>query len=172
MTTRVLLAFILVIAAVGGASAQATYTPPAGQSIDTLVEGYNANVEQVPGWLDAAVNADVVYLTIYPEVGDVPDDLFATESAPSVPSVYRFEMGVDGKITEFNEADTVERGGGTYVVATDRATMDAILTADDPVSVGTAAFTDGAVQLQANGTVQNVMIRVVRFASQVRELFG
>lgn len=172
MTKGLLVALVLLIGAVGGVSAQATYTPPTGQSIDTLVDGYNANVEQVPGWLEAAVDADVVYLSIYPEADDVPGDLFATESASSVPSVYRFEMGVDGQITDYTEADTVERGEGTYVVATDRPTMDAILAANDPVSVGTTAFTEGSVQLQANGTVQNVMIRAVHFAAQVRELFG
>ena len=174
MHLRTILVIVLVVSAVGTVAAQgeSMYTPPDDRSLDDLVDAYNANADQTPGWLGAVVDADVVYVTVYPESAAMPSDLFAVETAASGPTIYRFEMRADGRIDDYAGADSVERGEGTYVVAADRSTMDAILTADDPVSVGTAAFTDGSLRLQANGTVQNVMVRMLRFASQVRGLLG
>ena len=69
----------LVVAAVGGASAQASYTPPAGQSIDTLVEGYNANVEQVPA--DHAADIEAAHILERNKIGvEEADD--GADSAP------------------------------------------------------------------------------------------
>jgi hypothetical protein len=174
MLKRTIVALVVLVGAVGGVAAQAetTYTPPGDRSIDALVEGYNANVEQVPGWLEAAVNADVVYVTVYPDGQAPPGDLFAVESTSTSPTIYRFEMQSDATVERYEQVESVERGGGTYVIATDASTMDAVVTAEDPVAVGTAAFSDGALQLQASGPVRNMVIRVVRMASQIRGMFG
>ena len=174
MHLRTLLAVVLVIAAVGTVAAQGetAYTPPGDRALDGLVDGYNANVDQVPGWLEAAVDADVVYVTIYPDAAHIPSDLFAVGAAASAPTIYRFEMGPAGTIQGYAQVETLERGAGVYVVATDADTMDAVLLADDPVRAGTAAFTDGTLRLQASGMVQNAVIRVVRMAAQVRGLLG
>jgi hypothetical protein len=165
---QIILAMVLILAAVVGpvgAQVDYEYTPPDEASIDELAAVYNANLEAVPWWLRSVLprgDGGAVVVSVF-EDPDRGIEYTGRSSQDIDRGSDSFILYLDGDgrvrgVTDVDEFPLWQRGGERVVILTSAATMDAILTAEDPAAVAQAAYRDGSLSIESEGNVIRGMI--------------
>lgn len=165
---RILLATMLILAAVVGpvgAQADYEYTPPDEASIEELAAVYNANLEAVPWWLRSVLprgDGGAVIVSVFedPDMGIEYTGRSGQDIDRGSDSFILYLDG-DGRVrgvTDVDEFPLWQGGGERVVILTSAATMDAILTAEDPAAVAQAAYRDGSLSIESEGNLIRGMI--------------
>ncbi|PNW65338.1 UNVERIFIED_CONTAM: hypothetical protein BEN50_23575 [Euhalothece sp. KZN 001] len=165
---QIILAMVLILAAVVGpvgAQVDYEYTPPDEASIEELAAVYNANLEAVPWWLRSVLprgDGGVVIVSVF-EDPDMGIEYTGRSSQDIDRGSDSFILYLDGDgrvrgLADVDEFPRVQRDGERVIITTSAATMDAILTAEDPAAVAQAAYRDGSLLIESEGNVIRGMI--------------
>ncbi|WP_435195835.1 hypothetical protein [Natronomonas sp. EA1] len=128
--------------------------------LDSLVSTYNANLDQAPDIAKGQLAGKRVEL----RVGEG-----STLATADTGTAYHFTTNDDGAITEYGEGDATNP---QIRVRTSEATMNDVLTADDPGKAFNEAYENGEIEISGLTFTEGVKVELVKFAVWVGKLLG
>lgn len=154
-TLTVALVVLVVAAGMSGLSVAQDSEASSTQDIDELVEVYNSNLEEAPGFVTGQLAGKDVEIAVDRTDGETKH--------------YHATLADDARITDYGEGEAEDPD---VRVTTDSETLDAIQSADNPSDRAVEAYESGDISVRGVGAVNSVQVTAVEAGVAVGKFLG
>lgn len=154
-TLTIALAALLLAAGASGLAVAQEDGESGSQDIGELVEVYNANLDEAPGFVKGQLAGETVEIAI--DTGD------------NGTQYYHATLAESARITDYGEGPAEDPD---VRVTTDAETLEAIQSAETPSDRAVEAYESGEISIQGVGTVNSIEITAVEVGVAVGQFLG